>query len=490
MIKKILGGLLIALALVVAVLITNTLLYTPGNSLVTNAGKIKELDVDNLARNLSRAVQFKTVSHQNPADFERSEFEDFLAWLEETYPRSHATMQRTLAGGLTPLYKWQGADDALLPVIMTGHYDVVPAPDETLASWSYPPFSGEIAEGFVWGRGTLDDKIAVLGLLEAAEHLIAEGFQPKRTIYFSFGHDEEVGGWQGAGRVAHMLKKQGVEMEWSLDEGSMVLDGILPGIKKPIASINVAEKGYVTLDIKAKAQGGHSSLPPPDTAVGRLSRAIKKLEENPVPGGLTGVSAEFFDAIAPNFPFIQRMLFANRWLFGPLLEGELSKSAATNAMLRTTTAPTMLSASVKENVLPTEATAAVNFRIHPRDTVNGVLGYVKGIIDDPQVEVSIRGENNEASAVSDHRVQGYRMLSSTFREVFGDLIVVPGLTIAATDTKHYSRISQNSYRINPLIFGPTDIPRIHGINERVSLENIELSVNFYIKLFQNIDKPS
>lgn len=489
--KRILLAMAVGTGLLAAVLVFNTLSYqlpeqagSPGDGTVSPSVRI---DTQRAAANLAESIRFKTVSHQDPAQFVRQEFEGFLAWLERTYPLVHANIERTIIGGLTPVYHWPGSDASIKPVSLTGHYDVVPVLPETLGDWTQPPYEGKIADGFVWGRGTLDDKIAVVGILEAAERLLSDGFKPVRSFYFIFGHDEEVGGWNGAGRAVHTLKKQGVEMEWSLDEGSMVLDGILPGLKRPVASINVAEKGYVTLELVARGQGGHSSLPPDETAVGVLARAITRLEDNPVPGGLTDVSAEFFDAVAPDFPFVQRMLFANRWLFGGLLEGELSKGAATNAMLRTTTAPTMLSASLKENVLPANAVAIVNFRIHPRDTVESVIAHVRQAVDDERVAIKVRGEGNEPSPVSRHDVPGFDHISRTFREVFGDLIVVPGLTIAATDSKHYCRIAENCYRINPVVFGKDDIPRFHGTNERISVEAVGTAVRFYHRLISELD---
>ena len=488
--KRVLLLLLAAIGLLAAVVVFNTLTYGSDEQAADAGEKLEnlpEVNSDRIVRNFARSVTFQTISHQDPAKTDARQFTGFLSWLQEAYPRVYAEMEISYAGGLTPVYKWNGTDPSLKPVSLTGHYDVVPVLPETLGDWTEPPFEGNVSDGFIWGRGTLDDKVAVIGILEAAEQLLEEGFTPKRTFYFIFGHDEEVGGLRGAGNAVQALKAQGVEMEWTLDEGSMVLDGILPGLPKPVASINVAEKGYVTLDLTAKGKGGHSSLPPSETSVGILAKAITSLEDNPVPGGLTDVSAEFFDAVAPGFPFVQRMLFANRWLFGPLLEGELSKGAATNAMLRTTTAPTMLSASLKENVLPANAVATVNFRIHPRDTVEGIVSHVESVVDDDRVQVSVRGKGAEPSSVSRHDVAGFAHLSKTFSEVFGDLTIVPGLTVAATDSRHYCRIAENCYRINPVIFGPDDIPRFHGTNERISVEAATTSVQFYHRLISSLD---
>ncbi|MFB0906164.1 MAG: M20/M25/M40 family metallo-hydrolase [Pseudomonadales bacterium] len=291
----------------------------------------------------------------------------------------------------TMLYKWQGSYDRLKPILVTGHYDVVPVIPGTEKRWEHPPYAGNIVDGVVWGRGALDDKSGVVGILEATKFLINKGFKPTRTIYLSFGHDEEIGGRQGAGAVTAHLKARGVQLAWSLDEGSFLFKGMFPGVDNLIAAINVAEKGSVTLDIVANAAGGHSSMPPKNNAVSVLAKAINKLEENPVPGGLQGLSATMFDGISRYFDFPMRMLFANRWLFDEVIDDQLSNITFANAMLRTTTAPTMLSGSIKTNVLPIEAIATVNFRVHPRDTPESVQAYVERIVADEQITVRTRG---------------------------------------------------------------------------------------------------
>lgn len=482
MLKKIGLGLAAALLVLIAVIVVNTLRYTP-EDLTAPTADLAEVDAMPVAEKLGQAIRFKTVSHRRAISNDVPVFEGFLAWLAETYPGAHAAMEQEMIAELTPLYLWKGTDAAAKPILLTAHYDVVPvlSPEK----WAQAPYGGDIADGFVWGRGALDDKAALIAMLEAVERLAASGFRPARDVYFSFGHDEEVGG-TGAAAVAAHLKSQGIQLAWTLDEGSMVLDGVVPGLEPLLASINVAEKGYVTLELTARALGGHSSLPPRDTAVGRLARAITKLQDNPVPGGLTGVSAAFFDKIGRNFPLAQRAVFANQWLFRPIVEGQLSKSAATDAMLRTTQAPTMLLGSPQENVLPQKAVAAINYRLHPRDTTESLIEHVRSVVDDEGIEIAPReGFWREASAVSSHEVEGFGTLAQTFREVFGALVVVPGLTIAGTDTKHYSTVADNSYRINPFVFTAEDIPRLHGVNERISVEAMGKAVQFYIQLLKN-----
>lgn len=468
----------VALVALIAVVLVNTFRYSP-EPLPPAEPVALSIDVDRAAKNLSAAIKFKTVS----TDLQHPDFGRFLDFLAETYPAVHTTMKRDILDANTPLYQWQGRDPSLAPVLLAAHYDVVPA--VALDQWEHAPFSGDIAGGFVWGRGALDDKGSLIAILEAAEQLIMQGFTPERTIYFSFGGDEEVGG-RGAISVADHLIAQGIELAWTLDEGSAVLDGIIPGLSDPVASINLSEKGYLSVKLVARAAGGHSSMPPATTAVGRIARAVDRMQSNPISGGLSGVSEEFFDNLGRHLSFAQRAAFANLWLLKPVLENVLSGAPSTNAMLRTTTAPTMLSGSDKENVLATEATAVVNFRIHPRDTIDGVVEHVRSAIDDPEVEIVVdRDKANEASPVSSSTSQGYLDIRNAFRASYGELAAVPGLTIAATDARHYAKASVDTYRFMPFQITSEDLPRVHGINERVSLENLERGIGFFFALMQS-----
>jgi carboxypeptidase PM20D1 len=483
--KKFFRWLGLGLVVLIAVQAYKTWQYAPETSAVAQV-ELPDVDAAAVAARLGEAIRFRTIS-TGAADAVRSDdFQGFVDWLVATYPSANAAMSREMIGGLTPLYRWQGSDDSLKPILLTAHYDVVPVAESGLADWQQEPFSGAVADGFIWGRGALDDKSAVVAIMEAIEAMSGAGFTPKRTIYLSFGHDEEIGGAEGAGNVAAYFKDNGIQMAWSLDEGSMILRDVIAGLGQDVASINVAEKGYVTLDITATAEGGHSSLPPRDTAVSKLAAAITKLQAKPVPGGLTGASKNFFDGLGPYFSLEKRVLFANQWLYRPVLERVLSGSNATDAMLRSTKAPTMLQGSTKENVLPQTAVATVNFRIHPRDSIESLIAHTKGLIDDPEIKVDIRGGwGNEPSRVSDRNGEGFKTLATTFKQVFGDLIVVPGLTVAGTDSVHYETVSDDSYRINPFVFTGEDIKRLHGRNERISVAGMMQAVQFYQVLIGN-----
>lgn len=479
MVKRILGAVAVLILGVVGIIAFNTVRYTP-ETVAAPEPIDQGVDVAKAVTDLTRAVQFETVSD----DLSRPDFPAFLEFLQETYPAVHAKLDRVVLAPNTPLYKWSGTDNSLQPVLLAAHYDVVPIPPGSLQHWDYPPFAGEVVDGFVWGRGTLDNKGALIAIMATAEHLITSGFTPKRTIYFSFGGDEEIGG-DGAKAVSKYLIENGVQVAWALDEGSFVLDKIIPGLDVPVASINLSEKGYMTLTLVATSPGGHSSMPPRMTAVGRIARAVARLQEAPVPGGLTGLSEDFFDALGRHFSVEKRVLFANRWLFSPLLENVLAGAPSTDAMLRTTIAPTMLSGSNKENVLAAKATATINFRIHPRDSIDDIVAHVKAVVADDQVEILVDHETaSPASPVSGADTQGYRDVESSIRAAFGALATVPGLTIAATDARHYALAADATYRINPFKVNGGDLVRFHGINERLSVENLERGISFFGALLQ------
>lgn len=479
MMRRILITVVGLITVVLAVIVARTLAHQPLQSQVIGQVDI-ELDEMAMAERLSESIRFRTVSHQNPQYRDLSQFQGFIDWVRRNYPTVNSTLELTMLND-SMLYRWDGADPSLAPILVTGHYDVVPVIPGSEHKWQHPPYAGTIADGIIWGRGALDDKSGVLGILEAVTYLIEQGHQPQRTVYLSFGHDEEVGGLEGAAAVAAYLQQQQVQLAWSLDEGSFVFDGLLPGVEGLVAAINVAEKGSITLDIVATAQGGHSSMPTQQNAVNDLARAITKLEKQPIPGGLEGLGAELFDNVSRHMPFLTRALFANQWLFGSFIDQQLSSSPTTNAMLRTTTAPTMLSGSVKTNVLPIEAVATVNFRIHPRDSMDSIEAYVSDLVESDTISVRSRG-GIDASVVSDWNASGYGTIAQSMREVYGDLVVAPGLMIAASDSRHYGKVADNAYRFNPIRLTPELLTGFHGTNERISIADYAQGVRGYIRI--------
>ena len=443
------------------------------------------LDETALAARLAAAVRFPTLSYDDGTTESHHEpFDALQHWLEESFPRLHATLTRERVGGLSLLYTWKGRNSALEPILLLAHQDVVPAAD--LRRWTHPPFEGAVADGFVWGRGAIDDKSALVGLCEAVEWLLGQGFQPERTVILAFGHDEEVGGGHGAAKIADLLKERGVHAAFSLDEGLAVLmPGVVPLLAHPAALVGVAEKGYATIELVAHAAGGHSSMPPRHTAAGVLAHAILAVENHPFAGGIGGVTGGFFAYLAPEMPLLARVPFANLWLFGRPMDWALSGSPAVNALLRTTTAVTMLSGSPKENVLPSAATATVNFRILPGDTAEGVLARVRGLVADPQVDVRFQSPPHDPSEVSPVDGPAFALLQRTIGESFPDAVVAPGLVLGGTDSRHYGPITRNRYRFGPFHFDASDVKRPHGIDERLGITNYADGVRFYVRLIQN-----
>ena len=483
--KPVLKFLAVGALLLIVVLVVNTLRFVPEEGEKVALERVA-VDAETVTAHLSQAIRIPTIATGNEATQEYQSFRKFTAWAEQTYPLVYAAMDLKMIAEHTILLRWEGSVPALKPILLTAHYDVVPVVPGSEGEWQYPPFGGDVAQGFVWGRGALDDKSAVIVMYEAAQLLLSQGFEPTRTVYFSFGHDEETGGEAGAAGVAEHLKAKGVQLAWSIDEGSFVVDGILPGVDKPVASINVAEKGYVTLELVAHGPGGHSSMPEEELATDILAQALVNLRKHPLPGGLEGLSADSFDIMARHLPFGRRLLMANRWLFGSLLESELSKDARIDALMRTTTAPTILRAGVKPNVIPPTATAVVNFRLHPRDSVEEVLAHVVSAIDDDRVEVLTAegGLRSPPSGISSTEAEGYQVISRVAKQVYGDIIVAPGMTMGGTDSKHYGKVADNTYRINLMKIAPSEASGFHGKNERISVDNLVSGTRAYYQLIK------
>ncbi len=430
---------------------------------------------------LAQALQFPTVSHQN-ADHDVTAFKALHRFLEQQFPSAHQSLERELVADLSLLYTWKGSDPSLAPILLTSHLDVVPAPEATLAAWEHPPFDGVIADGFVWGRGAMDDKVGVLATMEAVEGLLAAGFQPRRTVMLAFGHDEELGGPEGAGAITDLLEERGVRFWFSLDEGMVILEGGAMGLSAPIALIGIAEKGSVSVRITARAAGGHSSMPPPEGAIGRLSKAVIALEANPMPTFPGGVFETMIDALSPHFSWGQRFL-VNTWPFSRMAINRLSEDPSVNAILRTTTAITMAGAGTKTNILPRSAWVVANFRIVPGDSSGAVVERVREIIDDETLEIEVISAS-EPSPSSDPASDSYAVLAETIAAFEPAAIVTPALVVGGTDTKHYGRIAENAYRFTPMRITSDDRTRMHGINERISVANYLEIVGFYEQLVE------
>ncbi|WP_447953108.1 M20 family peptidase [Sphingopyxis chilensis] len=437
-------------------------------------------DLDAAVAHLSAAAQIRTISHQDAADNDIGEWDKLHAWLGSTYPATHAAMTRTILPNRTLIYHWPGSDASLAPIIVMAHQDVVPVTEGTERDWKYPPFAGTIAENAIWGRGTVDDKGSLVGLFEAIEALAVQGFQPKRGIYLVSGHDEEAGG-SGAAAAAARLKAEGVRALYTLDEGSVVLRDT-PLINGPAILIGVAEKGYATLKVTANAPGGHSSMPPAETGVTTLARAVLDITENPFPIEMRGPGAAMVEALAAHKGGTTKMAVANKWLLGYLVKNQLASSPSSAAAFHTTIAPTMLEGSPKENVLPQSATALINYRIAPWNSSADVMARAKAAVGDAPVELSWVKPPNEPSRVSSSSSQGWKYIVAAARADAPDAVVAPYLVVAATDSRSMEPISEDVYRFMPMHFTLKETAMIHGTNEHMTIDSFKRMIDFYARL--------
>ena len=446
----------------------------------------KKLDVNEKAiAHFTQALRIKTISPENTVDFDSLAFYQFNEFLGSTYPLTDSLLDKKHFGHFSHLYKWEGTQPELKPIILMAHLDVVPVIEENKTDWKQPPFEGKIANDTIWGRGTIDDKIGVIGLLEATEALLRKGFQPKRTLYLSFGHDEEIGGLKGAKAIVNHLKAQGVEAEYVLDEGGTISQNIIPGITKDVALIGIAEKGYVSLELSVKKEGGHSSIPEKESAIDILSTAVVKVKNNPFPAKLAGPTEGFIEYLGPEMDGINQFIFANRWLFESVITSVYEKTASGNALVRTTTAPTIFNAGVKDNIIPQNAKATINFRILPGESSTTVMKRVEKLINDPRIKIEKGRMQSEPSRVSQTEAFGFRQLQYTLAEIYPEALVAPFLVIAGTDAKHFEPLASNIYRFSPMIINSANIKSFHGLNERIAVKDFKQAIRFYHRLIEN-----
>lgn len=478
-------GVLVSLLVLAVVALGVRALQLPSRQVTAPPAPARTIDAERAARHLAEAIRIPTIiTSPDPAELDAEPFRALSAWLAASYPLLHGALSLERVSDHSLVYTWPGSEPGLAPILLLAHQDVVPAGNPE--RWTHPPFAGAIADGFVWGRGAIDDKGPLVAICEAVETLLAEGFAPRRTVLLAFGHDEEVGGPLGAVKIGERLAARGVRPALVLDEGYALLEpGTLPGFARPLAPIGVAEKGYATIEVAARAAGGHSSTPPRATAAGALARAIVKLEENPFPIGVGGVTGSFFAWLAPELPLPLRVAVGNADLLAPWLGDLVRREPGINALLRTTTAVTMLSGAPKDNILPTEAVARVNFRILPGETAESVLARVRETVAAPDVEARLGEKHRDPSPVSPSDGPPFALLQRTIAELFPDAVVAPALVVGGTDARHYHVAADAVYRFGPFRFGAADIRLPHGIDERIAVDNLADGVRFYARLIEN-----
>ncbi|EAY27285.1 M20 family peptidase [Microscilla marina] len=486
MLRKILFIFLAGLLLIVIVLFINAY-RLPSRQMALKP--VASVDISaNAFEHLSKAITLPTTSLKRGAPIDTAAFIHLHQHLRNSFPLVHSQLKLRKINQFSLLYYWKGSSPQLKPILWAAHTDVVPVEKGTESKWKHPPFAGNISNGFIWGRGALDDKMNVLGMLEAVEHLLKNGYVPKRSIYLAFGHDEEISGHEGAKKIAQYLIKRGVQLEYVLDEGLFVLKGLMPGVAKPVAYVGVAEKGYANVKLSVAVNGGHSSRPPLQTPVRILSQAIVDLETHQFPASIQGATGELMDFLAPEMDLGFKLVFANRWLFSSVIKNIMAGEATSNAVLRTTIAPTMLQGSPKPNVMPANPSAVINLRLSPGETKKTLLAHFKKVIDNPKVKVKILNtEFNIPVPLSDVKAASFQKLQKTIHQLFPEALVAPALMVAGTDSKHYQTLSKNIYRFSPLYLENKEIDSFHGTNERISKKSYQQLIRFYIQLIKNSD---
>ncbi len=466
------------LGLFVLVVAVRTALFRPKVQPVTQSEPVK-VDAQSCIRGLQELVKCRTVSHYDPTLEENEEFEKLVAMLPALYPRVFDVCSFNRLQGRALLLRWPGKSDAA-PSVMMSHYDVVPA-DE--AKWEKPPFAGVIEDGVLWGRGTLDTKVTMNAALSGANQLISEGFVPENDVYFAFSGGEEVNG-QGAVNIVNWFARHHVQPALVLDEGGAVVENVFPGVHAPCGMVGIAEKGMINAQYHCESSGGHASAPKPHTPVGILAAACKKVEEHPFRAHITGPAALMFDTLGRHSTLLYRIIFANMWCFGWIIDLLGKKSGGEiNALIRTTVAFTQMEGSTAPNVIPTEAKMVANMRLNPEDTVQSALRYLRKTVDDPQVTITAL-ESHEPSPVSKVDCPAWDKVASAVANTWPGCIVSPYLMVQCSDSRHYRDLSDRVYRFSAMALTSEERATIHGNNERITLENIVKSTQFYIRLLR------
>ncbi len=483
--KKALLLLLFAMSVLAGILTYKTIKFE-SRQLVSFNGLRRDYQIDNESvKNLSEAIKINTESHDDTAIINQAAFDSFFVFLKSTYPTVFENLEDTIINQRSLLLTWKGTNESAKPVILYAHLDVVPIEESTKDKWTHEPFSGELSDGFVWGRGALDDKGSLISIFEALKRLNNQKFVPERTLYFAFGSDEEIGGYNGAHAIAEFLRAKRIHFDFYMDEGGMVSEGIVPNVKRPVALIGTAEKGVMTLELSVNVKGGHSSHPPRASALDVLTAAIQKLHDNQEQRRITETVDEFLDFVGPEMPSPLKIVFANKWLFKPLILNEYEKSDEGRALLRTTTVTTVMNAGMKENVIPSQVSAKVNYRILGDETSASVIQRATQLISDTLVKIKA-GEIYEASKNSNSSSAGFKIIQRTCAEIFPDAIVTPFLMLGSTDSKHFQDITDNTYRFFPVRMNNDLLGTIHGINERIPMKDYMETIAFYETLLKSV----
>jgi carboxypeptidase PM20D1 len=480
MLKKVLCGLLSCILVLAGVLLFNTFRFHSKQDLTATYQPPPALP-DSAIAHFQQLIRFRTISYDDSIPPDSAQFLALHHYLQTTYPLVHQHMQREVVSNYSLVYHWKGADTSLRPLLLLAHMDVVPVEASSLLQWSVEPFAGILKEGYIWGRGAYDNKVNMASILETAEKLLRQSFRPGRSVYIVFSHDEELSGKKGTAQIAALFAKRNIRPELAVDEGGIVTHEKVPDMKKPVALLGLAEKGYLTLQLQVQANGGHSSMPEAETAVDILAKALVTIRQHPFEARLAPTQQDFITYLGPELPFIKKMAFANTWLFKKMIIGQYEKKPVGNAMMRTTMVPTMVEAGVKENIVPVMASAVVNLRLLTGDSSHRVMKRVQQLINDKRVSCKMLTVT-EASLYTAANSYGYKLAEAAIRKIFPDVVVVPFLLIGGTDSRHFQHLCKSIVRFTPAV----DPTGNHGIDERIHIDNYRKALWFYEQLIREL----
>ena len=468
---------LIALAVFAAVININALrIKTPDLNAEKKVSSI-EVDTELACENLSKMIRCKTVSSKNEEEIVQEEFEKFRALLPKLYPTVYEKSEKNdIAGGLLFCINGKSHDN---PSVLMAHFDVVPVDAE---KWDADPFGGEIRDGFLWGRGTLDTKCSLFGIMESAEVLLSAGFVPENDIYLSFGCNEEVAG-NCAPEIVKHLKENNVAPAFVLDEGGTILSSSSKYFPHNIAAVGIAEKGSMDVELTVKGESGHSSQPPVHTAVGRLAKDICKIENSQFPMKMNYAVSSMLKAIAPHTPYIGRLILGNLWCFSPLIKAFCKKNKTAAAMFRTSMAFTQLEGSKGANVLPSKAKATVNIRLSEGETPSSAIEHMRKAANDPELSFRIVNYSN-ATPCAKASGKYWDAISGCIGKNFSNTVVSPYLMMGGTDSRFFNEIATEIYKFAPTLTGGGLLKTMHSDNERIRMDNIEPLIGFYTDLMR------
>ena len=463
-------------ALLLAVILLRAACFQPKKQPPVSDAPVS-FDKEAAVSSLQQLIQCKTISYNDPALEDDGEFHKLIRLLPTLYPRvfDQCSVQELPDRAL--LMRWPGKSDAA-PTVLMAHYDVVPVDEE---KWDKPPFAGILEDGVLWGRGTLDTKVTMNGILSAANQLIAQDFCPENDIYFAFSGGEEVNG-RGAANIVSYFQKHHIQPALVVDEGGAVVENVFPGVKAPCGLIGIAEKGMINAQYTVKSGGGHASAPPVKTPLTTLSKACLSVIRHPFPMHLTKPAAEMFDTLGRHSGYGLKLIFANLWLFQPVLDLICRLSGGEmNALVRTTTAFTQAQGSNARNVIPTEATLVSNMRLNPADTVDSAAAYLKKVVSDDSVTITVL-ESSEPSPISETGCPAWDKVASSVAETWRGCIVAPYLMVQCSDARHYRDLSNHVYRFSAMDLTAQERKSIHGNNEKIRVDALHRCVEFYIRL--------